>query len=78
MSKFGVNDIHSRLNGTSVREVVAPRSAEEVRRAIRRVRIFGGSTAIAGGRHAMGGQQFLTSGTLIDTRYLKDVSSSSV
>ena len=75
MSKFGVNDIHSRLNGTSVREVVAPRSAEEVRRAIRRVRIFGGSTAIAGGRHAMGGQQFLTSGTLIDTRYLKDVSS---
>ena len=75
MSTIGVNDIHSRLNQTSVREVVAPSSAAEVRRAIRRVRIYGGRAAIAGGRHAMGGQQFLTSGALIDTRNLKDVMS---
>ena len=75
MSSIGVNDIHSRLNQTSVREVVAPSSAAEVRRAIRRVRIYGGRAAVAGGRHAMGGQQFLTSGALIDTRNLKEVTS---
>jgi len=70
-----VNDIHSALNETEVAEVVAVRSADDVRRAIAKAAIAGVPVAIAGGRHAMGGQQFCTGGMLLDTRGLDRVAS---
>ena len=68
-----VNDIHSKLNETTVSEVVWPRSATEVQAAVRRARETGGRMAIAGGYHSMGGQQFLTGGTLLDMRSMSRV-----
>ena len=68
-----LNDIHSQLNETAMRRVATPRTAEEVRQAIAAVRSEGGSLSIAGGRHAMGGQQFLDGGTLLDTRGLNRI-----
>ena len=68
-----VNDIHSKLNETTVSEVVRPRSVAEVQDAVRRTRARGGRLAIAGGCHSMGGQQFLTGGTLLDMRSMSRV-----
>ena len=70
---FDINDVHSRLNPTSVRQIVRPRDRDEVREAILGAQDRGDSVAIAGGRHAMGGQQFLSSGTLIDMRNMQEV-----
>jgi len=61
-----VNDIHSRLNQTRVRQIVRPRSIEAIRSAIRTAVDQSYPISIAGGRHAMGGQQFATDATLID------------
>jgi FAD/FMN-containing dehydrogenase len=60
-----LNDIHSQLNPTLVAEVVQPQSAEEVATAVRRAAGLGQPVAVAGGRHAMGGQQFASGGTVI-------------
>ena len=68
-----LNDIHSQLNQTAMRRVVRPESAEEVRQAIAVVRNEGGSLSIAGGRHAMGGQQFLDGGVLLDAGRLNRI-----
>lgn len=65
-----VNDIHSQLNQTTVRRVIAPNSIVETQNAVNQVRDAGQSLSIAAGRHAMGGQQFLSGGTLLDTRRL--------
>ena len=59
-----VNDIHSQLNRTHVRRVVRPTSIEDISRTVRDSE----RVSIAGGRHSMGGQQFGTETTLIDTR----------
>ena len=61
-----VNDVHSKLNRTNVCEIVKPESAEEIQTAIRKVEAAGKSISVAGGFHAMGGQQFLTGGVLLD------------
>jgi len=68
-----VNDIHSQLNKTTVREVVPVSSLEAVRTAVLRARELGVPICVAGGRHAMGGQQFCTGGLMIDTRPLARV-----
>lgn len=68
-----VNDIHSELNETVVDEIVPVSSLGDVQDAVRRARTAGTSVAIAGGRHAMGGQQFCTGGMLLDTRPLARV-----
>ena len=65
-----VNDIHSQLNETAMRRVVRPGSASELQRAVVAVRDEGGSLSVAGGRHAMGGQQFLDGGVLLDAHGL--------
>lgn len=70
-----VNDTHSGLNRTAVSRVLDPRTVEDVARAVRRSRSEGQPLAIAGGRHAMGGQQFLSGGTLLDMRRLNGVRS---
>ena len=54
-----VNDTHSGLNRTCVSRVIEPRTVEDVVRTVRRSRSEGRPLAIAGGRHAMGGKQFL-------------------
>lgn len=68
-----VNDIHSELNETVVKEIVPVTSPEDVQRAIRRATREGLPVSIAGGRHAMGGQQFCAGGLLLDTRGLDEV-----
>jgi FAD/FMN-containing dehydrogenase len=62
-----VNDVHSRLNATRVRDVVGIRSIAEARAAIIAAAPNDG-ICIAGPGHAMGGQQFLENGILLDTR----------
>ncbi|MBA3329846.1 MAG: FAD-binding oxidoreductase [Actinobacteria bacterium] len=68
-----VNDIHSRLNRSEVREIVEVASVEDVQEVVRRAGQAGLPVCIAGGRHAMGGQQFCAGGILIDTRGLDRV-----
>jgi FAD/FMN-containing dehydrogenase len=65
-----VNDLHSQLNATRVDAIVKPRTVEELRAAVLRARAAGKSVCVAGGRHAMGGQQFGDAAVLIDTRAL--------
>ena len=68
-----VNDIHSQLNECVVAAMAEVDSLESVRATIRRAREHGLPVAVAGGRHAMGGQQFCAGGVLIDTRPLARV-----
>src|SRR3982750_170468 len=62
-----VNDIHAKLNATQVRAVIDVRTVEDAREVIRDA-APNDVICIAGGRHAMGGQQFAEGGTLLDTR----------
>lgn len=68
-----VNDIHSQLNATRVREIQRPASVEMLQAAIRTARANGQTLSIAGGRHAMGGQQFGSGTILIDMNGLARV-----
>lgn len=65
-----VNDIHSQLNRCDILDVAAVDSVDAVQAAVLRARDEQLPVAIAGGRHAMGGQQFCAGGLLIDTRAL--------
>lgn len=62
-----VNDVQSQLNATRVNRVVTPASVDELRSVLRDAKRSGKSVCVAGGRHAMGGQQFAADGVLIDT-----------
>ena len=53
-----VNDIHSQLNATRVASVVAVDSGSSVAASDPAARSEGKAISVAGGRHAMGGQQF--------------------
>jgi FAD/FMN-containing dehydrogenase len=68
-----VNDIHSQLNPTRVAGVARPTSIEEAQAFVRNARGKGQSVSVAGGMHAMGGQQFGTDAILLDTRALNRV-----
>ena len=68
-----VNDIHSQLNPTTVRRIAAPDSLSALQGTVRAARSEGAAVSIAGGRHAMGGQQFGTDTVLLDTSGLSDV-----
>ena len=68
-----VNDIHSKLNPTYVSRVVDVRGLAQLREALRIAKSEGRAVSIAGGRHAMGGQQFGTDSVLIDTRSMSRV-----
>jgi FAD/FMN-containing dehydrogenase len=68
-----VNDVHSHLNPTRVRDVVRPESIDAVQSVVRAARRNGRGVSVAGGRHAMGGQQFATNSTLIDMNGLTRV-----
>jgi FAD/FMN-containing dehydrogenase len=73
MSSALVNDAHSRLNETVVETVVPVDSLESIGTALSHARRAGRPISIAGGRHAMGGQQFCSHGDLLDTRPLSRV-----
>jgi hypothetical protein len=70
---IAVNDIHSKLNPARVARLIRPASVETVQRAVEAARAEGGAISIAGGRHAMGGQQFGQDTTLIDMRSMNRV-----
>jgi FAD/FMN-containing dehydrogenase len=63
-----VNDIHSRLNNTSVEGIIRPMTLAEIQGAVRTAKSARKSLSIAGGRHAMGGQQFGKGTVLVDMR----------
>ncbi len=65
-----VNDVHSQLNPTTVRRVEQVRSVQALQQVVREASDAGLGIAIAGGRHAMGGQQFRTDDVVVDTRAL--------
>jgi FAD/FMN-containing dehydrogenase len=62
-----VNDVQSQLNATRVHEVRKPRSIDEFQMALRDARQQRRAVTAAGGRHAMGGQQFGEGAILLDT-----------
>src|SRR2546429_7822677 len=66
-----VNDIHSQLNSTRVLGISQPRSQEDVQSLVRAARKDRRAISVAGGRHAMGGQQFGTDTLLIDIRKMR-------
>jgi len=66
-----LNDVHSRLNPTRPAALLPVGSLPALRAAISGAR--GGRVSVAGGRHAMGGQQFTTGGTVLDTRSMSRV-----
>ena len=68
-----VNDVHSQLNPSAVDAVVPVDSIDSIRAAVERAAAAGTPVAIAGGRHAMGGQQFCAGGVLLDTGSLARV-----
>jgi FAD/FMN-containing dehydrogenase len=68
-----VNDIHSQLNGTRVDRILTPKSVSEVQAAVREAKAAHKSLSIAGGRHAMGGQQFGAGTVLLDMRQMNQV-----
>ena len=70
-----VNDIHSQLNPTRVREVVRVDSVGALQEAIRRASRAGLPVCLAGGRHAMGAQQFAADAVMLDMTALNSVRS---
>jgi len=68
-----VNDIHSALNETRVHRIVEVGSVDAVVDAVRGARAEGLAVSVAGGRHAMGGQQFGTDTVLLDARPLSRI-----
>jgi len=68
-----VNDVHAQLNSTRVYRIVEPQSVDAVRGAMKLARTEKRALCIAGGRHAMGTQQFATDGVLLDIRKMDKV-----
>ena len=68
-----VNDLHSQLNETRVRRILAPRTAADVQAAVRAAAAEATPVSLCGSRHAMGGQQFGANTLLIDLRSLNQV-----
>ena len=68
-----VNDVHSQLNPTRVLGISQPGSLEDVQNLIRAARRDQKVISIAGGRHAMGGQQFGADTLLIDIRKMRRI-----
>jgi FAD/FMN-containing dehydrogenase len=68
-----VNDVHSQLNPTRVLGISQPGSLEDVQNLIRAARRDRKVISIAGGRHAMGGQQFGANTLLIDIRKMRRI-----
>jgi FAD/FMN-containing dehydrogenase len=72
-TRDAVNDIHSQLNHTTVDSVIAVESMAALQQVVRTAAATGRQISIAGGRHAMGGQQFGRGTLLLDMRSLSRV-----
>ena len=68
-----INDLHSELNETEVTDIVSVDSLAAIRAEIARARSLGVPVSVAGGRYAMGGQQFCAGGIVLDTGKLNRV-----
>src|ERR1700756_1893378 len=68
-----VNDVHSQLNPPRVRELLKPRTREELAEIVRSASRKGMPISVSGCRHSMGGQQFATDSICIDTHSLDRV-----
>ncbi len=68
-----VNDVHSLLNRTRVRELLRPRTRDELADIVRSASRKGLPISVSGCRHSMGGQQFATDSICIDARALNRV-----
>lgn len=68
-----VNDVHSQLNPTTVNRIVQVESVGGLQQAVRWAAAEGLGISIAGGRHAMGGQQFGCGTVLLDITRLDRV-----
>src|SRR5882724_8585254 len=68
-----VNDVHSQLNRTRVRELLKPRTRGELAEIVHSASRKGLPISVSGCRHSMGGQQFGTGSICIDTRALDRV-----
>jgi FAD/FMN-containing dehydrogenase len=68
-----VNDVHSQLNRTCVRELLRPLTRDELAEIVHSASQKGLPISGSGCRHSMGGQQFATDGICIDTRGLDRV-----
>ena len=68
-----LNDVHSQLNPTTVALIERPRTLDDLQLAIANARERGLRISVAGGRHAMGGQQFAAGSVHIDTTGLARV-----
>lgn len=73
LDKLLVNDMHSQLNQASIAKLHEPTSLEELCGIVKQARRAKEPLAICGSRHAMGGQQFLKGGNLIDTRGMTSI-----
>lgn len=73
LAAIHVNDVHSRLNATPIARVLHPADRDDAQRLVRDA--FGQRMplAVMGARHAMGGQQFLRDGAVLDTGRLARV-----
>src|SRR3546814_20431760 len=61
-----LNDVHSRLNATRVGAVIRPADVAGAVEAVRAAAHVGEPLAVMGARHALGGQQFLSGGRVLD------------
>ncbi len=61
-----VNDVHSHLNQTEVAEIYCPQNVEEIQQIVCRATENNLHISIAGKKHSMGGQQFLSGEILLD------------
>ncbi len=68
-----VNDVHSQLNRTRVRELLKPRTRDELAEIVHSASRKGLPISVSGCRHSMGGQQFATDSICIDARSLDRV-----
>ena len=68
-----VNDVHSQLNRTRVRELLTPRTRDELAEIVHLASRRGLPISVSGCRHSMGGQQFATDSICIDARSIDRV-----
>src|SRR2546430_2530401 len=68
-----VNDVHSQLNRTRVRELLRPHTRDELAEIVRSASRKGLPISVSGYRHSMGGQPFAPDSICIDTRELDRV-----
>lgn len=68
-----LNDVQCQLNKTRVNRVIQPASLDEISAALRAASGENRAVSVAGGRHAMGGQQFGEDNVHLDLKQLRKV-----